>query len=42
VSSQPHYSEAFRVKPEYAEALNNLGVVFAGLGKMEKAASHEK
>ena len=35
-----HYSEALRIKPDYAIAHHNLGLVLVQQGKIEEAARH--
>lgn len=35
-----HFSEALRIKPNYAEAQYNIGLALAMQGKFEKAANH--
>ena len=34
-----HYTEAVRIKPDYAKAYYNLGIVLADQGKLEDAIS---
>ena len=35
-----HYEQALRIKPDYAEAHNNLGIALAQTGKIEEAIAH--
>jgi len=35
-----HYTQAIRLRPDYAEAHNNLGVALAQQGKREQAVVH--
>jgi protein O-mannosyl-transferase len=35
-----HYSEALRIKPDYATARNNLGLALADEGKLDEAIAH--
>ena len=35
-----HFSEALRIKPDYAESLNNLGGLLASQGKLNQAIAH--
>ena len=34
-----HYAEALRLKPDFAEAHNNLGLALAAQGKMDQAVA---
>lgn len=38
--SIPHYEEALRVMPDYPEALNNLGLTLATLGRIREATNY--
>ena len=35
-----HYEQALRIKPDYAEAHNNLGIALAQAGRIEEAIAH--
>ena len=35
-----HYEQALRIKPDYAEAHDNLGIALAQTGKIEEAIAH--
>jgi len=35
-----HYAEAFRIKPDFADAHNNLGTLLARQGQLEEAIGH--
>ena len=37
--SRAEYQEAIRLQPDYADAYNNLGVVFAEMGKPDEAVN---
>ena len=35
-----HYQKALEIKPDYAEAHNNLGIALAGRGQVDEAIAH--
>ena len=35
-----HYEQALRIKPDYAEAHNNLGIALVQAGRMQEAIGH--
>ena len=37
-----HYQKALEIKPDFAEAHNNLGAALAGRGQFDEAIAHSK